>query len=47
MIEIPRKEFELMKEEIAILRETRLYKRLLEFEQNIKEKKYTREDLGF
>jgi len=46
-ITIPKEEFELMKQEIKTLRATSLYKRLLQFEQNIKTKKYTRKDLGF
>ena len=34
--------------EIKILRSSKLYKRLLEFEENINSgKKYTRKDLGF
>ena len=34
--------------EINVLRNSRLYKRLLEFEQNICQgKRYTRKDLGF
>jgi len=37
-----------MEEEIKVLRNSKIYKRLLEFEQNIsKDKKYTRADLGF
>ncbi|MFA5796601.1 MAG: hypothetical protein WC916_01015 [Candidatus Woesearchaeota archaeon] len=47
-ITIPREQYEEMKEEISMLRNTRIYKRLLEFEQNIlQNKKYTRKDLGF
>lgn len=47
-IQIPKQEFELMKTEIAALRESKLYKRLLEFEENIASgKKFTRADLGF
>lgn len=47
-VTIPRAQFERMKEEIRILRSSKLYRRLLEFERNItKGKKYTREDLGF
>jgi len=47
-VTIPKIELEKMEEEIKVLRNSRLYKRLLEFEQNIsKGKKYTREDLGF
>ena len=37
-----------MEEEIKVLRNSKIYIRLLEFEQNIsKDKKYTRADLGF
>ncbi len=37
-----------MKREIEVLRNTQVYKRLLEFENNIAQgKKYTRKDLGF
>jgi len=37
-----------MKIEIELLRNSKLYIRLLEFEKNITEgKKYTRKDLGF
>ncbi len=45
---IPKEEFNLMKEELKTLRESQIYRRLLEFEQNIvKGKKLTRADLGF
>ena len=45
---LPRERFEQMKREITILRNSSIYKRLLEFEKNIVEgKKFTREDLGF
>ena len=48
MVTIPRIEFEQMKQELEMLRESKLYQRLLEFEQNIaKGKKFTRKDLGF
>ena len=48
MITIPKPEFEKMKQEIEILRNSSLYKRLLEFEQNVfMGKVYTRKDLGF
>lgn len=48
MITIPKERFERMKIEIKMLRNTRLYQRLLEFEKRILEgKKYTREELGF
>ncbi|HLC36231.1 MAG TPA: hypothetical protein VJK05_01315 [archaeon] len=46
-ITIPKKEYKKMKEEISILRNSKLYKRLLEFHKNIKENEYTRKDLGF
>ena len=37
---------EKMKEEIELLRNSRLYKRLLECLENIKVREYTRNDLG-
>ena len=37
---------EKMKEEIEVLRKSRLYKRLLECLKNLKVKEYTRKDLG-
>jgi len=46
-ITIPKQEYEEMKTEIETLRNTKLYKRLMEFEKNIAKKKYTRADLGF
>lgn len=46
-ITISKKKYESMKKEIETLRNTKLYKRILEFEKNIAVKKYTREDLGF
>lgn len=47
-IEVPKNEFELMRLEIQTLRNTRIYRRLLEFERNIAEgRKYSRKDLGF
>ena len=46
-ITIPKIEFERMKREIIVLRNSRLYLRLLEFDKNIQIKKYTRTDLGF
>lgn len=47
-ITIPRMKFEKMQEELETLRNTKLYKRLLEFEQRILQgKSYTRSDLGF
>ncbi len=48
VVTIPRAKYLKMKNEIAALRKTKLYKRLLEFEENIKRGRiYTREDLGF
>lgn len=42
-VTVERVEFEQMKHELETLRETKLYKRLLEFEKNIVEgKKFTR-----
>ena len=47
-VTISKMELEKMQEELKTLRNTRLYKRLLEFEQRIlKGKKFTRADLGF
>ncbi len=47
-VTIPKEQFEMMQEELIALRNSRIYKRLLEFEKNILEgKKYTREDLEF
>jgi len=46
-MEIPKQTFEQMKTEINTLRKTALYSRLLEFEQNIAKKKFSRKDLGF
>ena len=47
-ITIPKLEFEEMKVELETLRKSRLYQRLLEFEERVLEgKKFTREDLGF
>ena len=48
MMKIPKREYKQMKIEIEILKNSKIYKRLLEFEKNIsKGKKYIREDLGF
>ena len=45
---IPKHKFRQMQREIKVLRNSNLYKRLLEFENNlIRGKRYTREDLGF
>jgi len=45
---LPKEKFEQMKQEIIFLRNSLIYKRLLEFERNIyKGRKFLREDLGF
>ncbi len=47
-ITIPKFEYIQMRREITILRNTSLYKRLLQFEKNLKEgRMFTRKDLGF
>lgn len=47
-VTISREKYLQMKRGIVTLRKTKLYKRLLEFEENIKAGKiYTRKDLGF
>lgn len=46
-ITIPKEEYIIIKQELETLRNTKIYQRLLEFENNIKIKKYTRKDLGF
>lgn len=47
-VTLPRVEFEQMQEELKILRDSKLYQRLLDFEKNITTgKRYTRKDLGF
>lgn len=47
-VTIPKEEFEFMKNELETLRNSNIYKKLLEFEKNISQgKKFTREDLGF
>ncbi len=46
-ITLPKEKFEQMQIEISFLRNTNIYKKLLEFEKNISKKKYSREDLGF
>ena len=46
-ITIPKQEYEQMIIEIDTLRRTDLYKRLLQFIQNIQVKKYFRKDIGF
>lgn len=48
VITISREKYLGMRREIETLRKTKLYKRLLEFEENIKAGRiYTRKDLGF
>lgn len=48
VVTLPKERYLRMKREIEALRKTKLYKRLLEFEENIKTGKiYTRKDLGF
>ena len=47
-ITLPRLELEQLHRELETLRNSGLYKRLLEFEKNISEgKRFTRKDLGF
>ncbi len=47
-VTISKEEYEEMKRELETLRDSQLYKRLLEFEKNIADgNKYTRKDLGF
>jgi len=47
-ITIPKVEIEQLQKELETLRNSSLYKRLLEFEKNIAEgKRFTRKDLGF
>ena len=47
-ITIPKAELEQLQKELEILRNSNLYKRLLEFEKNIAEgQRFTRKDLGF
>ncbi|MBI4145765.1 hypothetical protein HY489_00320 [Candidatus Woesearchaeota archaeon] len=47
MITVPKSEYKQMVAELETLRRTDLYKRLLEFMQNVQKKKFTRADLGF
>ena len=48
MLEISKAEFERMQQELELLRESSLYRRLLEFEDNISNgRKFGRKDLGF
>ncbi|MBS3106027.1 hypothetical protein J4234_07290 [Candidatus Woesearchaeota archaeon] len=47
-ITVPKAELEQLHRELETLRNSGLYKRLLEFEKNIAEsKRFTRKDLGF
>lgn len=47
-VTLPKAEFEQLNRELETLRNSRLYKGLLEFEKNISQgKKFTRKDLGF
>ena len=46
-ITLPKQKFLQMQLEIQTLRNSNLYQRLLQFQNNISQKKYTREDLGF
>ncbi len=47
-VTLPREVFFKMRRQLELLRSSKLYKRLLEFEENIvRSKRYTREDLGF
>jgi len=45
-VTIPEKEYNQMKLELETLRNTRLYKRILEFDKNVEKKKFTRQDAG-
>jgi len=48
IVTIPREKLEKMQQELAVLRNSKLYRRLLDFEKNIVEgNKYMRKDLGF
>lgn len=46
-ITIPKIKFEQMQKEILLLKNSSVYKRLLDFEKNILQKKFSRKDLGF
>ncbi|MBI4210684.1 MAG: hypothetical protein HY544_04225 [Candidatus Diapherotrites archaeon] len=47
-VTVPRKEYESLKRQVEIFKESNIYKRLIEFENNIAAgKKFYREDLGF
>ncbi len=48
MVTIPRTEYQSLKKEVKLFRNSNIYKRLLEFERNTSSgKKYYRKDLGF
>ena len=46
-VTLPRVEYEQMVIELETLRRSDLYKRLLQFIQNVQKQKFTRSDLGF
>lgn len=47
-VTVPRVEFERTKQELELLKESRLYQRLLEFEENVsKGRKFGRKSLEF
>lgn len=46
-ITLPRAEYDQMIVELDTLRRSDLYKRLLQFSENIQKEKFTRADLGF
>lgn len=47
-VTVPKKKYEAMKREIKLLRNSDIYKSLIEFEKSISTgKKYYRKDLGF
>ncbi len=46
-VTVPKVEFAQMQRELETLRECKLYKRLLAFQENVKTERFTRDDLGF
>ncbi|MFP4402426.1 MAG: hypothetical protein ACLFPL_04300 [Candidatus Nanoarchaeia archaeon] len=46
-ISIPKKQYLQMKREIRTLKNSELYKKVLKSREELKEKVFTREDLGF
>ncbi|MEK6957830.1 MAG: hypothetical protein AABW99_02535 [archaeon] len=47
-VTVPKKKYETLRREVKALKNSRLYRRLLEFHKNISSgKEYSREDLGF